>query len=188
MPTGLPHEGPRPPHPRPSGSAGLWCAVGGGVVGLVYAAVSAYWAAGGTLGLDTVGGELEQLSRKREAGMVTVLWLTVALKVVAALLGPAVVYPGRGTRQQGALRPLLWLVGAASWLGTVLLIGYGGLLVIGQSVVLLSGNAPSAEAFRWHLFLWDPWFLVWGLLLGVATWHGTRRCRKAPLPSSPPNV
>lgn len=23
-------------------------------------------------------------------------------------------------------------------------------------------------ALRWHLLLWDPWFLVWGLLLGAA--------------------
>jgi LPXTG-motif cell wall-anchored protein len=31
------------------------------------------------------------------------------------------------------------------------------------------------KAFHWHLFLWDPWFLIWGLLLGAATWGFTRR-------------
>jgi FtsP/CotA-like multicopper oxidase with cupredoxin domain len=38
-----------------------------------------------------------------------------------------------------------------------------------------SGAGPvDWTALRWHLFLWDPWFLSWGLLLGVAAWHYTR--------------
>ena len=34
-------------------------------------------------------------------------------------------------------------------------------------------------ALRWHLFLWDLWFLVWGLLLGVAAWQYMRRALAA---------
>jgi len=26
-------------------------------------------------------------------------------------------------------------------------------------------------ALRWHVMVWDPWFLVWGLVLGVAAWQ-----------------
>jgi hypothetical protein len=26
-------------------------------------------------------------------------------------------------------------------------------------------------ALRWHVLVWDLWFLVWGLLLGVAAWQ-----------------
>jgi hypothetical protein len=30
--------------------------------------------------------------------------------------------------------------------------------------------SPTADhtALRWHAYLWDPWFLVWGLLLATA--------------------
>jgi hypothetical protein len=32
------------------------------------------------------------------------------------------------------------------------------------------GKRPGpGTALRWHLGLWDPWFLVWGLLLAAAT-------------------
>jgi hypothetical protein len=24
---------------------------------------------------------------------------------------------------------------------------------------------------RWHVFVWDLWFLVWGVALGLATWR-----------------
>ena len=31
-------------------------------------------------------------------------------------------------------------------------------------------SSPSSDhkALAWHAFLWDPWFLVWGLLLAAA--------------------
>jgi hypothetical protein len=30
--------------------------------------------------------------------------------------------------------------------------------------------SPTADwtALRWHAFFWDPWFLLWGILLGAA--------------------
>jgi hypothetical protein len=24
---------------------------------------------------------------------------------------------------------------------------------------------------RWHVFVWDLWFLVWGIALGLAAWR-----------------
>ena len=32
-------------------------------------------------------------------------------------------------------------------------------------------------ALWWHLFVWDPSFFVWGVLLGVAALDATRRPR-----------
>jgi hypothetical protein len=28
----------------------------------------------------------------------------------------------------------------------------------------------EAEVVHWRLLLWEPWFVVWGLLLGAASW------------------
>lgn len=33
-------------------------------------------------------------------------------------------------------------------------------------------------ALRWHVLVWDLWFLVWGLLLGVAAWQHGREPRR----------
>ena len=70
------------------------------------------------------------------------------------------------------------LLGAA-WSEALLLSLYGGVQVLGQALVKGGIITPAGPvdwpALRWHLFLWDPWFLVWGLLLGVAAWQNMRR-------------
>ncbi|MEO3788194.1 hypothetical protein ABGB12_33120 [Actinocorallia sp. B10E7] len=38
-------------------------------------------------------------------------------------------------------------------------------------IELESSEVPAdfdRHAFRWHLYLWSPWFFVWGTLLGPA--------------------
>jgi amino acid transporter len=136
-------------------------------VGVLYALVSAYWGAGGTLGLDTLGGELEDLARDRDPALIAVVWLTAGLKAIGAVLALAVVQPwGRRLPR----RPLR----AAAWGASAVLVLYGGALVVGQALLEAGVIEPAADgdrqAVRWHLFLWDPWFLIWGLLLGMATW------------------
>ncbi|HEY2595515.1 MAG TPA: hypothetical protein VGK33_16610 [Chloroflexota bacterium] len=103
----------------------------------LYAAVSAYWGAGGTALLDTIGGTLEREGRARSAGLLAVVWLTVLLKLAAVVL---VLYGG-----------VLTLIG----------------LLVQADVVHASAHADHT-ALRWHAFLWDPWFLLWGLLLAAA--------------------
>jgi hypothetical protein len=69
-------------------------------------------------------------------------------------------------------RPLML---AGGWAGTAVLIGYGGLTVGTEVLVALDVVDPPAGidwyAFYWHLALWDPYFLLWGVLLGIAVWH-----------------
>lgn len=166
---------------RPRGGQGrtqrfVWCGYAAFTVGVLYALVSVYWAAGGTLGLKTLGGQLERLGRARDPQLIAVVWVTAGLKLFAAVLGLALVRPwGR--------RLPRWMLLIAAWGTTVVLVLYGGTLVIVQSLVQIGVIAASADmdwtAFHWHLFLWDPWFLVWGLLLGAATWGfvSTRRTR-----------
>lgn len=141
------------------------------VVGMLYALWSAYWAAGGSAGLDELGGKLAELARQRDPMLIRVVWVTVVLKIVGATLGLALVQPwGR--------RLPRWLLLSGSWGATAVLVLYGALLVAVQLVVLLGGLQPDApvdrKPFYWHLFLWDPWFLLWGLLLGAATWAFVR--------------
>ncbi len=46
--------------------------------------------------------------------------------------------------------------------------------------VLGDTQGLSSGALRWRLFLWEPWFLVWGLLLGLAAWTYARHPSAAP--------
>lgn len=151
---------------------GAWAAYAACVLAFLHAAVSFYWAGGGTAGLSTIGGTLEELGRAREPALIAGLWAVGVLKGLAGLLALALVRPAWG--RSLPRRPLL----AAAWGGAALLTAYGGLFTLGGALVV-TGVIPASEtadwtALRWHAFLWDPWFLAWGLLLGAAAWHRTR--------------
>lgn len=143
----------------------IWTGYAAFTLGFLYALVSAYWAAGGTIGLNTLSGTIGELARARSPVLIAVVWVVVVLKAAAAVLGLALV------RRWGRLVPR-WMLLTASWGATTVLVLYGGFqsvgnLLVAVGVLHLQGNAPVNY---WYLFLWDPWFLVWGLLLGAATW------------------
>ena len=62
---------------------------------------------------------------------------------------------------------------------SALLVVYGGLSVLLGALVLSGAIHPAAgvdrTALRWHVGVWDLWFLVWGILLALATVGSWRR-------------
>jgi len=137
------------------------------VLMLVSAATSAYWAAGGTGLLNTVGGSIARWGRDGGADVRLALAAIVVLKLVAAWL------PTRAIREprQATIRRLAWLQAA-------ILTAYGGVLtgtgLAIQAGVLHTGADPDWKALDWHAYLWDPWFLIVGLLV----WAALRRSMK----------
>lgn len=145
-------------------------------VGLAYASISVYWGAGGRWLLDTVGKSLA--TGHASGAAVVAVWGAVALKTIAALL-PLLVC-------QQSLTPA-WHRRALvlSFIEGVLLTAYGfvltavGLLV--QAGLVSASAHADHKALAWHAFLWDPWFLVWGLLVLTAlrlAARGRRRERR----------
>ena len=151
-----------------------WAAYAACALALLSAVPSFYWALGGTAGLDTVGGTLEELARARDPRGVALGVAAGLLKVAGGLLALAL------ARSWGRVVPRGLLLGAA-WAASAVLTGYGGLLVAVGALVLTGVISPSGPvdrtALRWHVLVWDLWFLVWGVLLGVAAWRYGRRSR-----------
>jgi Protein of unknown function (DUF3995) len=161
-------------HPTRRSPGTAWAAYAACALALLYAVPSFYWALGGTEGLDTVGGAIEELARTRDPAGVALGIGAGVLKVAGGLLALALVRPW------GRAIPRRLLLGAA-WAASMVLAAYGGLLVVVGALVLtgvISSSGPvDRTALRWHVMLWDLWFLVWGLLLGVAAWHSGRESR-----------
>jgi Protein of unknown function (DUF3995) len=151
-----------------------WAAYAACALALLSAVPSFYWALGGTAGLDTVGGTLEELGRAHDPRGVALGAGAGLLKVAGGLLALALARPW------GRAVPRRLLLGAA-WAASTVLTAYGGLLVTVGALVLTGVIRPSGPvdrtALRWHVMVWDLWFLVWGLLLGVAGWHHGRQSR-----------
>lgn len=178
---------------------GAWTGRAAALTAFLFAAVSLYWATGGTAGLDTLGGTIEERARAGDPVIMRANWAAVVLKILGGVLALALVQPwGRRLPRRVML--------AAAWTGAAVLILYGTVQTAGVALVALDviqvTEPIEPTALRWRLFLWEPWFLLWGLLLAAAAWHATqatatsggggrkvpqRPCAEEPPPSTPPH-
>ncbi|MER7072082.1 DUF3995 domain-containing protein [Terrabacter sp. NPDC000476] len=149
------------------------------VVALAHALPSLYWAFGGTLGTDSLGSWAPAW---RADSPVLVGAVLVGVFVAKALGGVVPVLATRGRLP----RPRVWR--ALSWAGAAVLVLYGAANVVVGGLALLGvvegPTDPAARAaLAGHVLLWDPLFLVWGLLLaaGLARTRRTGRDRARPV-------
>ncbi|MBV8916099.1 MAG: DUF3995 domain-containing protein [Acetobacteraceae bacterium] len=140
-----------------------------------FAAISLYWALGGTAAIDTIGGQLASSGRAGAPITLALVWAAVVLKLGVGLLALALV------QRWGRWIPRWMLLTAACTAAAVLTV-YGAVQVIAEALVETGMIRPAGEidwyALRWHMLLWDPWFLIWGLVLGTAALE-YRRTRTA---------
>jgi Protein of unknown function (DUF3995) len=158
---------------------GLLPALAGLAVGLAYAAISVYWAVGGRWLLNTVGISLSQPRQAGHLAALIAVWGAAAVKAVAALL-PLLAIGVWPRTANGGLRRLARVL---TWIEAAILTGYGltltasGLLV--QADVIKAAAHADRLALKWHAYLWDPWFLIWGIFVLLALWR-SRPASQAP--------
>jgi hypothetical protein len=165
---------PRPTVTRELGHT-AWAAYAAGAWAFVFAAISFYWAAGGTIGLATLGRTIEQLALARDPMMVTIGgWGAGIAKAIAGLLALALVRPW------GRLIPRS-IVRTAAWSAGTLLVLYGGANLFQHGLmaagVIQIPKGLGSSALPWHLLFWDPFWLLGGSLFIRAAWYDSRTAR-----------
>lgn len=156
--------------PRPSGFRLAQAAC---IVGLLFAAVSVYWGLGGTWLLATVRASLAEPGGASTETLLVAAWVPAILKLIAAVL------PLLALRQ---LTSPVWdrRVRVLAWLEAGIMIAYGMTLTVAgflvQADVVHASASADHRALAWHAYLWDPWFLIWGLLVAAALWRSRHRC------------
>ncbi|HLZ71813.1 MAG TPA: DUF3995 domain-containing protein [Dehalococcoidia bacterium] len=140
---------------------------------MLFAALSFYWAAGGAAGVETNAPAITRLVLARDPVWIAILWATGALKVLAGLLALALV------QRWGRVLPRRLLL-AAGWAAFAIMALYEGAASLVQHALMVSGaiSTPAGlgeTSARWHLFLWDPWWLLGGVLFGLAAWRRQQR-------------
>lgn len=143
------------------------------LLGLLHGAVLVYWALGGTWLLDTIGGSLEEKGRAGNAGVMLAVWAAVVLVIIASVL------PLLALRRltSPAWNRIVWPL---AWAEAAILTLYGGVNT-GAGLLALAGVLPAPDnaddhwALAWHTYLWDPWFLIWGVLVAAALLRGRQR-------------
>lgn len=148
----------------------VWVAYGACLWSFLFAALSFYWALGGTAGADTVSPEIAQLARSGVAWIFAVLWITAIVKVLSGFVALALV-------QAWGKKIPRWLLLILAWGAGTLLFVHGSLFFI-VGVLALSGAISVSTpimVLHWYTFLWGPWWLLGGILFLVPTWSYFRR-------------
>ncbi|WP_197285040.1 DUF3995 domain-containing protein [Sciscionella sediminilitoris] len=147
--------------PRWGYPAALWC--------LLFAALHLFWALGGALGLASSAGA--ELASRRPAWFVLGgLWGVAAVLLIGAWFCAGMVR----WRLSGIPQRFVAVLG---WLGGAVLLARGVLveLLLATDAAGLSTEV-GAEQTRWSLVLWNPWFMLGGVLVLLAA-HGLHRGR-----------
>jgi hypothetical protein len=130
--------------------------------GFAFGAVSVYWALGGTAGKETIAEDIEDVPLANDPAIVAG---TAVLKLLAGLLALALVQPW------GRSIPRRWLL-AAAWSAGGLLTLYGAANLIDHGLMVAgvrdTPEVLGSRAARWHLLLWDPVWLLGGILFLAA--------------------
>jgi hypothetical protein len=134
---------------------------------------SFYWASGGTLGLETVG--VADLGR--HPWFIAITWVTGALKVLAGFMALSL-----GQSKWKAFP--LWLSVTATWGAGILFFLYGAANLVVRLLMAVR-VIPTPESMRslagfWHLVLWDPWWLLGGILFLATAWIHRKQKHRYP--------
>lgn len=113
--------------------------------------------------MPTVGGQLAQLGERGGFVASAAAFVAADAKLAGAALSLALVRPWSQRLPQ---RPLITVAAATAALLTL----YGAALVLAGALALAGvfGPVHNPTPLRWHVLVWDLWFLIWGLLLGAA--------------------
>ena len=152
--------------PRRTGSAAAKAAF---VLGLLYAAVSVYWALGGPGSWQPSGALCHDRDEPAPRSWCSRYGPPWSSRPVAAVLPLLALRRMTSSGWHRAVSLLAWIeAGILTVYGLVLTVV--GLLVQAGTIHLSAG--ADHRALAWHAYLWDPWFLIWGLLVAGALRRG----------------
>jgi hypothetical protein len=144
----------------------VWAAWAAFAWAVIFALMSLYWAAGGLVGSETLGVDIDRLAHERDSSFVRELWAAFTLKMVAAALALALVQPWGRRIPRRPLLVLGWATGAGITVYAVANFIQHTLMAIGA---VDTPDGLGTDAVPWHLALWDPIWLLGGLLFLAAT-------------------
>lgn len=132
---------------------------------MVFAAISFYWACGGTIGADTISPAIAQLAQERVPWLFVALWFTAFIKVFIGCIALTLNHSWGEKIPAWLLLTLVWGIGTLFFVHGLLYLGVGALALTGR----ISVSTPTS-VLRWYTFLWGPWWLVGGILFLAVAW------------------
>jgi Protein of unknown function (DUF3995) len=140
-----------------------WAAYAGCAWAIAFAIPSLYWGLGGEAGIESIAARPEEIAGISDDGVVLA---TAAAKIVAGVAVLALAQGWLRGRAHTALRVIVRIGGA-------LLVLYGAAEFV-DHLLMVTGAIDTppdlgSTAAAWHLALWDPWFVLGGVLFWIAS-------------------
>lgn len=135
-----------------------WFATTGIIWTLIFAGMSFYWAAGGMIGVRSLGGEIYQKALNQDPSFIPIVWATGVVK----LLGAVILWIA--ARNIGPALFVKWMVVVCIIAG-IFMILYGILNFITISLAALGVLDFNLDAYaiRWRLIFWEPFWVLGGI-------------------------
>lgn len=130
---------------------------------LLFAAMSFYWAAGGMVGIKSVGGEISEKILERDQDFIVIVWLTGFVKLGGAFLLLLLLKKWRHKEMNKILSSLTIVVGAF-----MLLYGLVNFTTISLAGLQVLDFDLSSFALKWRLIFWEPFWMAGGVLYLMA--------------------
>jgi hypothetical protein len=136
-------------------------AISAAVWAFLFAATNLYWGLGGTFGVETLGQGIAEMAQARNPELLLINWISVGGKLALGLLALTLMRPWS--------KRVSTLLHISTRIAGILLAFYGVGNFI-QHALMLTGTIPlarllgSLDAVRWHILLWDPLWLIGGVL------------------------
>lgn len=131
---------------------------------MLFAAMSFYWAAGGMIGVESLGGAIYEKALERDPGFVPVVWATGFIKLAGAVLLLLLLL--RHERHAVIRRLSARICTLAGIL--MFLYGLGNFITVALAGLNVLDFDLSDYAVKWRLIFWEPFWMVGGLLYFAA--------------------
>ncbi|MCM3400985.1 DUF3995 domain-containing protein [Cytobacillus oceanisediminis] len=139
-------------------SSNYWFITLGIVWTVIFAGMSFYWAAGGMLGVRSLGGAVYEMSINPDPSFIIIVWLTGFIKLFGVILLLMLLVQWRMLIITKMLYYITKIVG-------VLLFLYGLLnfITISMSVFHILDFDLDSYATFWRLTFWEPFWMAGGV-------------------------
>lgn len=136
-----------------------WAIYAGIAWTLLFALMSFYWAAGGMLGVKSLGGQIYQMALNRDPGFIPIVWATGAVKLGGVFL-LLWLLRSKGSRAKVS-RWLSYICMAAGIF--MILYGGGNFITISLAAMNVLDFDLDTYATTWRLLFWEPFWIVGGI-------------------------
>ncbi|GIP32168.1 DUF3995 domain-containing protein [Paenibacillus sp. J2TS4] len=141
-----------------------WAVFAGALWSFIFAGMSFYWAAGGMMGLESLGGQIYRLALERDPDFLPVVWLTGIVKVMGGVLLLFMLKKWHSRLWNKMIYYTAWIAGIV-----LLLYGAANFTTIGLAKLGWLHMELNIYAIHWRLYFWEPFWMVGGVLYMMAS-------------------